>query len=65
MSTRSSISGSAAACSGAVYPGVPTTTPVAVIGPLVRASLIALAMPKSATSAPPSDINTFSGLMSR
>ena len=64
------MSGSPAACSGAMYAGVPIDVPSCVsvdpCAPLsVRESLNALAMPKSVTTAVPPESSTLSGLMSR
>ena len=61
---------SPATCSGAMYPGVPNDEPglVIVMPPatlLVRAASMALAMPKSDTTAVPPEMSTLSGLMSR
>ena len=63
--------GSAAACSGAMYAGVPTTcrpgvsVAAARLRSSVREALSALAMPKSVTTAAPPESRMFSGLMSR
>ena len=67
-SARWSTAGSAATCSGAMYAGVPNDVPNCVsVAPVTwpRASLNALAMPKSVTTAEPPERSTFSGLMSR
>ncbi len=68
MSARWSIFASPAACSGAMYAGVPIEVPtcVSVAPPTpVRAALMAFAMPKSVTTAVPPESSTLSGLMSR
>src|SRR5213083_2715386 len=52
------------ACSGLIYPGVPTASPVSV-SVSAPAATIARAIPKSATTASPPDNRMFSGLMSR
>ena len=65
MSTRPSIWGSAVACSGAMYAGVPNATPAEVSRGPLDASVTALATPKSMTIACRPDSITFSGLMSR
>jgi len=62
------MSGSPAACSGAMYAGVPMDVPICVsaaLPELVRDALMALAMPKSVTTAAPPEMSTLSGLMSR
>ena len=62
------MSGSPAACSGAIYAGVPMLVPICVsVAPPdeVRAALMAFAMPKSVTTATPPEMSTLSGLMSR
>ena len=68
MSARWSVAGSPAACSGAMYIGVPTAVPswvsVAPAGPWAAAAM-ALAMPKSVTTAVWPESRTLSGLMSR
>ena len=61
---RASMFLSAIACSGLMYTGVPSVTPVCVSFSAPDASA-ARAMPKSARSAWPSSSRTFSGLMSR
>ena len=63
-SLRPSSAASASACSGLMYAGVPTASPVWVSRPSARV-LIAFAMPKSATTAWPLSRRMFSGLMSR
>ena len=55
----------AAACSGAMYDGVPMATPTLVTVTPVVASLTALATPESVTSAWRSDNMTLAGLTSR
>ena len=63
-SLRPSSARSPAACSGLMYAGVPSTTPVRVrLTPPAASS--APAMPKSATIASPPDRRMFSGLTSR
>jgi len=66
-SARASTCGSALTCSGAMYAGVPSVTPMEVspVAPAGPDSLIALATPKSVTMAAPLDSSTLSGLMSR
>ena len=63
-SLRPSSAFSAPACSGLMYAGVPSESPVCVIR-WPPACCTASAMPKSATSACPSCSRMFSGLMSR
>ena len=63
-SDRAVISFSAVACSGLMYCGVPSESPVSVMRP-PAAALTASAMPKSITIARPSCSRMFSGLMSR
>src|SRR3990172_6607359 len=65
MSARWSTCGSADACSGAMYAGVPSATPIVVIVLRPVASLTARATPKSVTSACRPESITLSGLMSR
>ena len=68
MSARWSVAGSAAACSGDMYAGVPIDVPICVSvppGASARAALSAFAMPKSVTTAEPPVRSTLSGLMSR
>jgi hypothetical protein len=65
MSARWSTLGSAAACSGAMYAGVPSATPSEVSDVCPVDSLSALATPKSVTTAWWPEIRTLSGLMSR
>jgi hypothetical protein len=57
--------GSPAACSGLMYLGVPTVTPICVnVLDSEEAASTALPMPKSATTAWPSCRRMFSGLIS-
>ena len=64
MSLRASTVASPVACSGLMYAGVPSATPVSVsVSP--PAALTARATPKSATRACPDSNRMFSGLMSR
>jgi len=63
-SERPSRSWLPAACSGLMYAGVPIESPVSVSRALPAAA-IALAIPKSATTAWPLSSRMFSGLMSR
>ena len=64
MSVRGVMWLSPSACSGLMYAGVPMETPVAVSrSPGVASS--ARAIPKSATTASPSESRMFSGLISR
>ena len=67
MSARWSVAGSPTPCSGAMYTGVPITTPnvVSPLWPSPVAAVSALAMPKSVTMPMPPVRSTFSGLMSR
>src|SRR3970040_1019661 len=65
MSARWSTCGSADVCSGAMYAGVPSATPIVVIVLRPVASLTARATPKSVTSACRPESITLSGLMSR
>ena len=69
MSARASTPGSAAACSGAMYIGVPSAMPICVSAPspdgVAAASRSAFATPKSVTVAEPPERSTLSGLMSR
>src|SRR5688572_24197513 len=64
-SARWSTCGSAEACSGAMYAGVPNATPSDVRPEALPDSLTALATPKSVTRAWPRLTITLSGLMSR
>ena len=62
------VAGSPAACSGAMYAGVPIAVPSCVsVAPagFACAATIAFAMPKSATTAVCPESRTLSGLMSR
>src|SRR3989442_14207314 len=61
MSARWSVLGSAAACSGAMYAGVPSATPSEVSAVLPVDSATAFATPKSATSACLPEDSTLSG----
>jgi hypothetical protein len=63
-SVRASMARSPIACSGLMYCGVPSESPVCVMR-APPALCTASAMPKSATSALPSCSRIFSGLMSR
>src|SRR6266516_2099916 len=67
MSARWSTLGSALACSGDMYAGVPSATPSDVMPPCsaLLDALNAFATPKSVTIALPPESSTFSGLMSR
>ena len=68
MSDRKSAVGSPVACSGDMYAGVPSVLPAVVsveLPPSARAAVIALAMPKSVTTAASPASSTLSGLMSR
>src|SRR5258706_9221593 len=65
MSARWSMFGSPAACSGAIYAGVPSATPTEVRPLWPFAWLTAFATPKSATTAWLPESRTLSGLMSR
>ena len=67
MSARLSVVGSAAACSGAMYAGVPIAMP-SDVSDAPAASVeaeSAFATPKSVTTAEPPERSTLSGLMSR
>ena len=66
MSVRASTPRSPAACSGLMYAGVPTASPVSVSLDSAAPLLSARAIPKSATRVLPSRVSSrFSGLMSR
>ena len=67
MSARWSTLGSALACSGDMYAGVPSATPSDVMPPCsaLLDALNAFATPKSVTIALPPESSTLSGLMSR
>ena len=65
MSARVSVDGSAAACSGAMYAGVPSAMPIDVSAVPAVASVIAFATPKSVMTADFPVSSTLSGLMSR
>src|SRR5213080_153670 len=67
MSARWSTLGSALACSGDMYAGVPSATPSDVMPPCsaLLEALNAFATPKSVTIALPPESSTLSGLMSR
>src|SRR6266704_5539246 len=67
MSARWSTLGSALACSGDMYAGVPSATPSDVKPPCsaLLEALNAFATPKSVTIALPPESSTLSGLMSR
>ncbi len=65
MSARWSVCGSAVACSGDMYAGVPRATPIEVSLPEPELFSTALATPKSVTSAWRPERRMLSGLMSR
>ena len=57
--------GSPAACSGAMYAGVPSAMPIEVSAPVPVESATAFATPKSVTSACLPENSTLSGFTSR